>query len=356
MKRIFLAAAMAVLALSSCSKNEVAPNMSESNKISFDAYTGISTKAAVVESLETSGFYVWANYDATSYASYFSSIPFSYDNSSSYSGNVYWPGESALNFFMMNSTDDANNVSSFNVSDTGVTSFTYTTADGSTTPHHDLVYSALKGKSSTDYSSGGTAGQAELTFKHALSKVGVHVKADTDLSNLKLAVTSIKFNDLLATATATLAEDADLSTTDLTWAESGSYANTASIGLADDMAVSDNSGTLDKGGIAGGQTSATDATADSGYLFMIPNNYSSSVTITVQGQWYEETSTGVWETFGSAVSATTDNISANWVKGTAYQYNVSLTPSTSGYTEITFTVSSIESWGNATENGASANN
>jgi hypothetical protein len=45
MKKFFLIAAAAAMVLSSCSKNEVSENTSESNLIGFSTYTGRATKA-----------------------------------------------------------------------------------------------------------------------------------------------------------------------------------------------------------------------------------------------------------------------------------------------------------------------
>ena len=96
MKRFFICAAAAIVALASCSKTEVV-NTSAPEEIGFKAVTGAVTKVAGQQSGTLTGdMGVYAFINGTADTEYFTNIKFT--GTDTWTGGQYWPLQSSLNF------------------------------------------------------------------------------------------------------------------------------------------------------------------------------------------------------------------------------------------------------------------
>lgn len=197
-KKLFIAT-MAILAMASCSKNEVVPNQNPNNLISLKPYVSNSVKAEDANNalIQTAGIgfnvYAWYNTGAASTAitadfrpSFMDSQNVTYNAGAwTYSPAKYWPANGSVDFIAVGNnatyafTKDASPAIEF-------------TASATPADQKDLVVSAEQfGKTATD---------AAISFKlkHLLSKIDVQVK---NTSELTLEVTAVKFTGIAPTAT-----------------------------------------------------------------------------------------------------------------------------------------------------------
>ncbi len=102
MKKILLSAAITVVALSSCSKNEVLQNQAENNAVTFGLYSSDATKATETTntSIQTSGFGVYgyfqdnADWATTNHPNFMYNQKVNYDAGSwSYTPVKYWSND-----------------------------------------------------------------------------------------------------------------------------------------------------------------------------------------------------------------------------------------------------------------------
>lgn len=179
MKKSFFIAAVAALALASCSNDEVVQSAQTSpdNEISFRPLVNNVTRAAEITSasdFQTNGFWVTAKY-TTGGAAYFTDQQFSWDNTN-YSRPVgskyYWPQE-ALDFFAFSpaATGQISAHSAYN-------SFTVT-PDADAANQIDLVIANTNNKTKAGiYNTDKTYGVngIPLNFRHAESRIIINLK------------------------------------------------------------------------------------------------------------------------------------------------------------------------------------
>lgn len=158
MKRFFFGA-FGLLALASCSNDELTSVNRDGDEIAFSVVTNSATRAADVYCNQNppSSFKVWATYNN---ATYISGDQISYENKKwvNTSGTRYWPNDGEVSFFAHVNADDEftwNEGSNVQIKDFTV---------GTTVANQkDLLY-AVKKASKAD-------GQATLNFRHALSQI-----------------------------------------------------------------------------------------------------------------------------------------------------------------------------------------
>lgn len=158
MKRFFFGA-FGLLALASCSNDELTSVNRDGDEIAFSVVTNSATRAADVYCNQNppSSFKVWATYNN---ATYISGDQISYENNKwvNTSGTRYWPNDGGdVSFFAHVNAGDYFN---WNSGSPKIENFTVGT---NVTTQQDLLY-AVKKASKAD-------GQAELNFRHALSQI-----------------------------------------------------------------------------------------------------------------------------------------------------------------------------------------
>lgn len=149
-----------MLALASCSNDELTSVNRDGDEIAFSVVTNSATRAADVycNNHKPNGFKVWATYDN---ATYINGDEINYDATNSKwvntSGTRYWPNEGNVSFFAHVNAGDYFN---WNSGSPKIENFT---VSADVTTQQDLLY-AVKKASKAD-------GQAELNFRHALSQI-----------------------------------------------------------------------------------------------------------------------------------------------------------------------------------------
>lgn len=154
-----------MLALASCSNDELTSVNRDGDEIAFSVVTNSATRAADVycNNNKPSGFEVWATYDGATYING-DQITYNENNSKweNTSGTRYWP-DGEVSFFAHVNAGDAFN---WNGGQPKIENFTVET-DVAT--QQDLLYAVKTASKGTD-------GKAELNFRHALSQIVFQAK------------------------------------------------------------------------------------------------------------------------------------------------------------------------------------
>lgn len=154
-----------MLALASCSNDELTSVNRDGDEIAFSVVTNSATRAADVycNNNKPSGFEVWATYDGATYING-DQITYNENNSKweNTSGTRYWP-DGEVSFFAHVNAGDAFN---WNEGQPKIEDFTVET-DVAT--QQDLLYAVKTASKGTD-------GKAELNFRHALSQIVFQAK------------------------------------------------------------------------------------------------------------------------------------------------------------------------------------
>lgn len=295
MKRFFICAAAAIVALAACSKTEVINN-SVPQEIGFKAVTGAMTKAPLSgTTLPTDGennMVVYASSSETAegeYASYFDGVEFGWNSTSSdWTGTTpqYWPESGFLKFkaFYPASVGTASGTATTDVTITGI--------DISST-QTDILYANLTGAQSAE-----TKPVVPLVFNHALSQIVV-----------KAAVTAEGMTDVNITSveivTPHLKGNLKLTGTDATWT---SEANASNLVMENNISSTD--------------LTITALELGTGALVIPSAQTSLKITYSVKGFSKEETK----------------ELTGNWVKGNKYIYNLKV-----GLDEIHLSAT-VEKW------------
>lgn len=162
MKRFFFGA-FGLLALASCSNDELTSVNRDGDEIAFSVVTNSATRAAGVycNNNKPSGFEVWATFNDQTYIN---GDNVQYQNSKwvNTSGTRYWP-DGEVSFFAHVNAGDAFN---WNEGQPKIEDFTVET---NVATQQDLLYAVKK-------TSKGTDGKAELNFRHALSQIVFQAK------------------------------------------------------------------------------------------------------------------------------------------------------------------------------------
>lgn len=165
MKRFFFGA-FGLLALASCSNDELTSVNRDGDEIAFSVVTNSATRAADVycNNNKPSGFEVWATYDDATYING-DQITYNENNSKweNTSGTRYWP-DGEVSFFAHVNAGNA-----FNWRNDGAPQIENFTVGTDVATQQDLLYAVKTASKGTD-------GKAELNFRHALSQIVFQAK------------------------------------------------------------------------------------------------------------------------------------------------------------------------------------
>ena len=162
MKRFFFGA-FGLLALASCSNDELTSVNRDGDEIAFSVVTNSATRAADVycNNNKPSGFNVWATFNGQTYING-DNVQYQGGKWVNTSGTRYWP-DGEVSFFAHVNAGDAFN---WNGGQPQIENFTVGT-DVAT--QQDLLYAVKTASKGTD-------GKAELNFRHALSQIVFQAK------------------------------------------------------------------------------------------------------------------------------------------------------------------------------------
>lgn len=162
MKRFFFGA-FGLLALASCSNDELTSVNRDGDEIAFSVVTNSATRAADVycNNNKPSGFNVWATFNGQTYING-DNVQYQGGKWVNTSGTRYWP-DGEVSFFAHVNAGDAFN---WNGGQPRIENFTVGT-DVAT--QQDLLYAVKTASKGTD-------GKAELNFRHALSQIVFQAK------------------------------------------------------------------------------------------------------------------------------------------------------------------------------------
>ena len=227
MKKYIMVAAVASVALASCTKNEVKP-------VEIDqeiTYQTITTKAASAFSTDHK-FYSWAyilasdlNWE-TKYATsspYITNSLIEYVPSSKAWKNsttsYYWPKKSGLTFFAWSDVTNNPSVGSATVNCSATDGITFTSYNTASTKNKDLLVAKIAAdqKSNTTTYDNGWAAGVPTVFSHVLSALVVKAKTDVTYSDITFKVKSIDFTNVYSTGDYTQGHDASAKPTASSW-------------------------------------------------------------------------------------------------------------------------------------------
>lgn len=353
MKRYLILAAVAVLVLGACSKNDV---RNDGTPISFGTYVGLS-KATVgpisIDSLKKSadGFGVYCYYtDNGNYVQGTSTPNFmlnqkvynsnyaSHSNGAAatwtYSPIKYWPNEygtgansdntDKLTFraYAPYSTGSTNSISNLPGESTATTTLTYTVSNSDPV---DLLWASNAVSNLTNLTKQTTTGTVNFTFSHALSKISFSHQAVVDAvdptTSALDAATTITLNSVTIDGS-TLYKSGVFDFAAGTWASQ--VAGTAS---TDDISLTSLNANV------------TETLTDLPESFFVIPCTSRSIKITVN---YDVTTTDAAYSAGSVTTNNTIYKTATFTMapGTAYQIKLLL-----GLTSVKINVNEILDWG-----------
>lgn len=298
MKRLFILASAAIVALASCTKTQVVYTEAP-EEIALKAVTGAMTKAPVTAVDQNGGMVVYATFSEEvdgAYAEYFSDIPFTYD---SYWGGTpaqYWPNTGYLKFwgYAPNAFGTKNGNAETGVTIDGI--------DISST-QTDILYS-LPG----DAQACTSKPVVPMAFNHALAQICVEAKVNDDaMTNVKVTGLEVVTPNLTGTLTIAPVE----TVWKAVWSDESASSNLPmTVTHADDLTT-------------------TAANLGTGLLVVPGTQTSLNVTYTVSGTTTTKT-----------VDLTSNG---SWAMGTKYVYTLSI-----GLNEITVNPS-VTSWDTTTE-------
>lgn len=309
MKRFFICAAAAIVALASCSKTEVV-NTSAPEEIGFKAVTGAITKAEQSRTLiGDMGVYAFIN--GTADTEYFTNIKFT--GTDTWTGGQYWPLQSSLNFVIYAPYDadasysgkklsvDASNAGVANIDD-----------------QIDYLYGAeYYDGSGNDEGKGYATQQTAIATKlnHALAKVTLN------FSGANVTVNSVSLEKPYLSGTYTV-DYTDTDDPTIEW-DANQEANNLTLSEIEDEelapAVADNPETDENDPVA-------EKTATAAIMVVPAADSDIIITYTIKGT--------------DDVLTATVKLNGTWAAGTHYTYNISIQPN-----EIKFTPS-VNDWTN----------
>lgn len=288
-KKFFMGiAAMAALTLVSCSSDDldsVSDNSSKNEAISFDGYLGRSAVAVngtrgsveTKETLMTKGFGVFGKYDAGDgkTSDFFINQKVTYSNSKwTYTPLKYWPTTGKINFLAYAPHKNDQELKA------NTTTFDFTVADKAAN-QIDLLWANATGQIKTNFE-GTTKEKVKFLFKHALSRLGYTVKLSGNYNSSDATFTLKKITlagspdentkAFYAKGTIDLAKTGTKEELSKTNTETGLWTATPSADNKQNFPWFDASYTVT------GPTAShpTDPDSKSDYLFVIPQDFSST--------------------------------------------------------------------------------
>ena len=288
-KKFFMGiAAMAALTLVSCSSDDLdsfSDNSSKNEAISFDGYLGRSAVAVngtrgsveTKETLMTKGFGVFGKYDAGDgkTSDFFINQKVTYSNSKwTYTPLKYWPTTGKINFLAYAPHKNDQELKA------NTTTFDFTVADKAAN-QIDLLWANATGQIKTNFE-GTTKEKVKFLFKHALSRLGYTVKLSGNYNSSDATFTLKKITlagspdentkAFYAKGTIDLAKTGTKEELSKTNTETGLWTATPSSDNKQNFPWFDASYTVT------GPTAShpTDPDSKSDYLFVIPQDFSST--------------------------------------------------------------------------------
>ena len=304
MKRFFICAAAAIVALASCSKTEVV-NTSAPEEIGFKAVTGAITKAEQTGTLSGDmGVYAFINGEGDVY---FENIQFT-ETDNVWTGGQYWPLQSNLDFVVYSPYD---NTASYATKKLTVSVSNARTDDIS--EQTDYLYGAeyFDGLLTATTGYNKNSGNIPTSLNHALAKVTLN------FAGANVTVNSVALQD--ASLAGTYVVDYSTPTTpSISWSSTTPHANVTLSAINNKQlapAVLDDPNT-------DSVNEAADPKTASATIMVVPK-YDSNILIeyTIDG--------------AEGVLDATIELDGEWVSGTSYTYNITITPAAIKFAEPT---------------------
>lgn len=304
MKRFFICAAAAIVALASCSKTEVV-NTSAPEEIGFKAVTGAITKVEQTGTLSGDmGVYAFVNGEDDVY---FENIQFT-ETDNVWTGGQYWPLQSNLDFVVYSPHDNtasyATNKLTVSVSNAGTDDIS---------EQIDYLYGAeyFDGLLTATTGYNKDSGNIPTSLNHALAKVTLN------FAGANVTVNSVALED--ASLAGTYVVDYSTPTTpSISWSSTTPHANVTLSAINDAPlapAVSDDPETDDV-------DESAEAKTASATIMVVPEEDSNIlIKYTIDGTDDE-------------LDATIE-LDGEWVSGTSYTYNITITPAAIKFAEPT---------------------
>lgn len=319
MKTNYILAALAVVALASCSKSEIVDQnpTTKDQPIAFTNYTGATTRATVLDAtgLQTPGFgvYVIKNSESTLFMDNVNPKGASWD----YSDLKYWPKDEANNklnfyFYAPHSGSTANIAAPvFTSAGDKTVAFTVNSTIADQTdflwaaPQANLVYSGL-----------GAEKKVNVAFNHALSRIGFTTQRDAEYSGVTIKVNSVKIKgDFNTSGTLDLTKN----TAATVWKSVTPVADTEYA-----PAIQNNTNIT---------TDAVQLNTDAQYIMVVPSTSEAKTTYTITVD-YDVTSGGV--TTNNVITSAAESLA--FEIGKAYTFNIKI-----GLNAILFTAE-VAAW------------
>ena len=225
MKKFFAIAAIAVLALASCSHNTLDPQSRKAREINFNTVSGPATRTPLSGTVykttdPTFGVFCYALTDGKTWAAnsadgqaYMDKVEISYNSTDLIwepASVYYWPLSGSLNFTGFSPYAEASKVAY--APGTKVMTVTNYVAAGTTAAQTDLMWATTQKDLSDNQSTytseitTSTLTGVNMIFHHALSQVKFLVKKADGLDDYTVTVNSIVFN-AYSTGTLTVTDD-----------------------------------------------------------------------------------------------------------------------------------------------------
>lgn len=281
MKRLFILASAAIVALASCSKTQVVYNDAP-EEIGFKTVTGVMTKGPIPDTDLPKGklMVVYASKskdnDEDPYTPYFGPVEFGWKNDSYWGGTTaqYWPETGYLKFI-------AYYPSTIGTGVTGDATTNIVITGASAANGDDILYTNL-----TAAQSCATKPLVPMPFLHALAQVQVTAKV-SDEAMKKVKVTSVVLTDPLMTGKLTI------SSNDASWASQAVGGPVTMNNEIDDEDLDASAKSLGEG------------------TLVVPGDQTATLTVTYTIDGLEVTTLPI-------------SIEGEWEKGKKYIYNLSI--------------------------------
>ena len=203
MKKFFMFAAMASVALASCTKNEPAASVEQGSLITFEAPVVAPATKAQVKYEGNFSVYAWyhtGDYvgDGVAESIYMDDVPVTLTDGVYSNAGYYWPKKGKLSFFAYSPTQPNGTLVMSTMTPVGNIEMTYTVSDD-IAEKDDLLYSDWsKDQTIEDYVSLsaalGSYEGVQIAFHHALSALQFNVQT-TAAGNEKFQIHSITINN-----------------------------------------------------------------------------------------------------------------------------------------------------------------
>lgn len=335
MKKIFLTAALASVALVGCVTDEsIVDAIQKDSEIKFVAanYAAQTRAEHDASTFTNSDYTVWAWQDGEDVA-HMDGVKVTYtDGTSAVNGTYYWPNY-ALDF-AATSPDGDNRISLTRTGGKSTITFTFDATYPNTTTTN-LMYADFVESQSYDKDTGAGTETVALLFRHVLAKLNVKVHQQdpspipTGITSYSVVVNSLSFDDMLCEGSLTVEEDVyDGKTQNYLWVPATSPTTTA------DWAI-----------ISSDQSLATDFNTSANYFVMpqtIPDDAKLNIIYTVTTTFANSTTSTKQYTKDVALNTITDGSAAitEWKTNKNITYTINIKPADLGI--ISFTVQEEE--------------